>query len=126
MVAVRANQHDPRGLERLLARISTILDKNGLRGNCVVADHAGRVMRRIYALAQLAGIHLHTSIADAVATYAFHKHKIRNYDMRSLKLTPKDMALVKWYVKLEKDAERGDDFLPCQAVKGSLETLRPP
>ncbi|MEM2512709.1 MAG: hypothetical protein QXU81_00090 [Candidatus Bathyarchaeia archaeon] len=99
----RANNHDPPQLRRLLTRISILLDRNGLRNNHVVADYAGRVMRKLYSMSKAIGVRLPISMADAVVAYTFHKFKIKNYNITSLNLRIKDLAFIKWYIQLTKE-----------------------
>ncbi len=71
-----------------------ITDKFDLRGNHVVAEHAGQLMRRIHLMAQWCDICLSPSIADAVVAYTLRIFNIRNYDPKMLKIREKDIRLI--------------------------------
>lgn len=90
----------------MLSRISTVLDRCGLRGNHVAAEYAGRLMRKVYGIAKAAGISLSQSIVDAVAAYTIHKLGIKTYNEASLDLKPKDIALLKAILSFETELKR--------------------
>lgn len=100
------SNHESAFLMNLLARVSFLLDKFGLRGNHVAAEHAGRLMRRAYFMAQQMGIRLSPSIADAVVAYTLYIFKVKRYEPKMLNLRKKDITLIKWYIKMEKEARQ--------------------
>ncbi|MEM1590313.1 MAG: TFIIB-type zinc ribbon-containing protein [Candidatus Bathyarchaeia archaeon] len=100
MLKDRINKQESMQTLKILARVSFLLDKFGMRGNHIVAEYAGRLSRKLCLIARMLGVRLPRSIADAIVVYTLRKYGIKNYETSGLNLKSRDMTFIAWYVTI--------------------------